>query len=213
MTTCDAVDPFNTIPDEPALRPCLDDFDWVLLKPDHLPGYVGHLVSDTLKLKRSTGLLTTADNPHRVTIRAAPDRNSSMLIASGINNFEVSFIRFDGNRENRLVRDKPCDAGHNFRNVELTGTGFRVRYVESFGAVCGSALTVGGSSNFEICGSLFFDNGRQPEESSNIFVRLRSARIRHRRRLPSLAPVPRQIGIESGGVQQHFHRSRGEARD
>jgi hypothetical protein len=99
---------------------------------------------------------------------AAPVLKSSMLRASRINDFEISFIRFDGNRENRLVRDKPCDGGHNFRNVELTGTGFHVRYVESSGAVCGSAMTVGGSSSFEIYGSMFYDNGRQPEEANNI---------------------------------------------
>ena len=168
MTTCDAANPFDTIPDDAALQSCLDHYDSVLLKPDYLPGYIGYLVGDTLKLKRGGALLTTADSPHKATILAAPALNSSMLRASGINNFEISFIRFDGNRENRSVRDKPCDAGHNFRNVELTGTGFHVRYVESFGAVCGSAMTVGGSSGFEIYGSLFYDNGRQPEEANNI---------------------------------------------
>jgi hypothetical protein len=90
----------------------LDNYDWVLLKPDYLPGYVGYLVSDTLKLKRAGGLLTTASNPHTATIRAAPALNSSMLRASGINNFEISFIRFD----DRSVRDKPCDAGANRRD-------------------------------------------------------------------------------------------------
>ena len=168
MTTCDAASPFDTDPDDVALQACLDTYDWVLLKPDHLPNYVGYLVSDTVKLKRTGALLTTADNPHKATILAAPSLSSSILRASGINNFEISFVRFDGNRANRSVRDKPCDAGHNFRNVELTGVGFHVRYVESFGAVCGSAMTVGDSSNFEIYGSSFYDNGRQPEEANNI---------------------------------------------
>jgi hypothetical protein len=168
ITACDAANPFDAIPDDVALQACLDNYDWVLLKPEYLRGYVGYLVRDTIRLKRAGALLTTADNPHKATIVADPALNGSMLRVSGVDNFEISFIRFDGNRQNRLDRDKPCDAARNRRNVELTGVGFRVRYVESFGAVCGSAMTVGGSSRFEIYRSMFYDNGRQPEEANNI---------------------------------------------
>jgi len=168
ITTCDAANPFDTLPDDVALQACLDNFDWVLLKPDYLPGYVGYILGDTLKLKRDDLLLTTAENPHKVTFVAAPALNVPMLRASASNNYEISFIRFDGNRDNRLVRDKPCDAGHDFSNVELSGAGFHIRYVESHRAVCGSAMVVGGANTFEISGSLFYDNGRQPEEASSI---------------------------------------------
>jgi hypothetical protein len=168
MTTCDGANPYDGAPDDAALQVCLDNYDRVLLQPDQRPGYVGYLVSDTVKLRRTGVLLTSAAIPQKATILAAPDLTSSMLRAGGTNTFEISFIRFDGNRDNRAVRDKPCDAVRNFRNVELTGIGFHVRYVESFGAVCGSAMTVGGSSSFEIYGSLFYDNGRQPEEANNI---------------------------------------------
>jgi len=167
-TTCDAANPFDSLPDDAALQVCLDDYDWVLLKPDDLPGYVGYIVNDTLKPRRRGFLLTTSANPRKATIRASVDLNGSMLRVSGFDDFEISFIRFDGNRPNRAVRDKPCDAGHNFRNVELSGNGFRVRYVESFQAVCGSAMTVGASTRFLIYGSAFYDNGRQPEEANGI---------------------------------------------
>jgi hypothetical protein len=167
-TTCDAANPFDTAPDEIALQACLDDYDDVLLQPSHLRAYVGYIVNDTLKLKRRGALLSTTDNPRKATIVAGRDLTSSMLRASAVDDFEISFVRFDGNRENRAVRDKPCDAGHNYRNVELTGNGFQVRYVESFGAVCGSAMTIGGSATFQIYGSWFYDNGRQPEEAGNI---------------------------------------------
>src|SRR5262249_39626300 len=102
------------------------------------------------------------------TIIATPALDSSMLRGLGVDDFEISFIRFDGNRAARVTRDKPCDDLHNYRNVELQGNGFRVRYVDSIGAVCGSAMTVGDSSAFEIYGSRFYDNGRQPEEAGNI---------------------------------------------
>src|SRR2546430_70342 len=167
-TTCDAANPFDNLPDDVALQACLDAYDAVLLQPNRLPGYVGYLVSNTLKIKRTGTLLTSAAIPAKATIVAAPNLDSSMLRVSGIDGFEISFIRFDGNRENRLARDKPCNDAHNFRNVELIGNGFSVRYAESAGAVCGSGMTVGDSSDFTIANSLFYDNGRQPEDAGGI---------------------------------------------
>ena len=171
LTTCDAANPYDNEPDDVALQACLDGSDGVLLQPDPQPGrsgYVGYLISKTLKLQRSGTLLTTADNPRVATIRAAPGLASLILRASGANDYEISFVRFDGDRDNRAVRDKPCTVIHDYRNVDLSGTGYHVRYVESTGAVCGSAMTVGGSSRFEIYRSLFYDNGRQPEEANGI---------------------------------------------
>lgn len=171
LTTCDAANPYDNLPDDVALQACLDGFDGVLLQPDPRQdgsGYVGYLVSKTLELQKSGTLLTTANNPAVATMRAAPTLAGLMLRVLNANNYEISFIRFDGNRDNRVVRDKPCSVIHDYRNVELSGTGYHVRYVESTGAVCGSAMTVGGSSSFEIYRSLFYDNGRQPEEANGI---------------------------------------------
>ncbi|PYR36204.1 MAG: hypothetical protein DMF93_20325 [Acidobacteria bacterium] len=167
-TTCDAASPYDNLPDDAALQACLDAYDAVLLQPDRGPGYVGYLVANTLKIKRAGVLLTSAAIPAKATILAAPGLDSSMLRASGVDGFEISFIRFDGNRENRLLRDKPCSDQRNSRNVELVGNGFSVRYVESAGAVCGSAMTVGDSAGFTIANSLFYDNGRQPEDANGI---------------------------------------------
>src|SRR5437660_8129054 len=168
VTTCDAANPFDNAPDDAALQTCLNNFDWVLLKPANLPGYVGYIVSDTIKLRRDHALLTSEQLPNKATVLAAPSLTVPMFRASGVNDYEVSFIRFDGNRENRLVRDKICDAGHIFGNVEVSGDRFHIRYVESIGAVCGSAMVVGGASAFEIANSIFADNGRQPEEAHGI---------------------------------------------
>lgn len=167
-TTCDAANPFDNEPDDAALQACLDTYDAVLLKPDYHPGYVGYIVANTIKMKRKGGLLTTAENPHKARIVAGRDLSSSMMRALGVDDFEISFIKFDGNLANRSVRDKSCDEGRNFRNVEVIGNGFGIRFVESFNAVCGSAMTVGDSSNFQIYGSMFFNNGRQPEDANGI---------------------------------------------
>src|SRR5262245_36477669 len=168
ITTCDAANPYDDAPDHVALQACLDDYDTVLLQPNQRPGYVGYLIGDTIKVKRTGALLTSAAIPNKATVLAAPELASSMLRALGVDGFEISFIRFDGNRENRAGRDKPCTPSRNSRNVELMGDGFNIRYVESAGALCGSAMTVGDSSDFTIYGSLFYDNGRQPEDANGI---------------------------------------------
>src|SRR5262249_52087841 len=112
---------------------------------------------------------TTADNPHKVTLVAGVDLADAMLRVTSANNYEISFIRFDGNREHRSVRDKRCDTlPRDRRNIELSGVGFRVRYIESMRAVCGSGMTVGSASDFLITNSLFYDNGRQPEDADGI---------------------------------------------
>jgi hypothetical protein len=153
------------------LQACLDGFDGVVLQPDPQrdgSGYVGYLVAKTLELKRNGTLLSTANNPAVATLRAAPALSGPILRVLTANNYEISFIRFDGNRDNRVVRDKPCSVIHDYSNVELSGTGYHVRYVESAHSVCGSAMTIGGSSSFEIYRSSFYDNGRQPEDAGGI---------------------------------------------
>ena len=79
-----------------------------------------------------------------------------MMAVSAANEYEISFIRFDGNRGRRSVRDHPCDISHAYQNVLLSGSGFHARYVESYGAVCGSGMVVGSANTFEIYGSLFY---------------------------------------------------------
>src|SRR5215467_7146536 len=98
VTTCDAANPFDQLPDDVAIQACLDDFDWVLLKPDYLPGYVGYIINDTLKIRHNGVLFTTADNPHRVKLVAGVDLADAMLRVTSANDYEISFIRFDGDR-------------------------------------------------------------------------------------------------------------------
>jgi hypothetical protein len=114
--------------------------------------------------------LTTAENPRKVTLVAARELAGPMLHVSGADNYEISFLRFDGNRDDRQVRDKGCNLSRarDYVNVELSGVGFQVRYAESYHAVCGSGMVVGGASGFVIVNSLFWDNGRQPEEANGI---------------------------------------------
>lgn len=169
VTTCGAANPYDNLPDDQALQACLDAYDWILLEPPSKPGYVGYLVGDTLKIRHDGVLLTSANSPRKATLIAAPELLDSMLRVTSADNYELSFLTFDGNRERRDVRDKTCDiATRNRRNVELSGSGFRVRYVESTRAVCGSGMTIGSARDFQVIGSAFYDNGRQPEEAGGI---------------------------------------------
>lgn len=167
VTRCPQANPYDELADDGPIQDCLAQFDRVLLLPPEREGYVGYVVSDTIDLVRPGVLLTSARSPRLARLVAAPSLAVPMLRARS-NNFEISFISFDGNYPAREVRDKPCNTMRNYRNVELTGVGFRIRYVESFHAVCGSAMTVGGSSRFEISNSRFYNNGRQPEDANGV---------------------------------------------
>lgn len=166
-TLCREADPYDDQPDDRAIQDCLAQFDRVLLQPPERPGYVGYLVADTVRLRRDGVLLTSAKSPRKATLIAAPALAVPMLRTQA-NDFEISFIIFDGNRHNRDVRDKPCIEVRNHRNVEASGLRFRVRYVESARAVCASGMTVGASAGFEISNSWFYDNGRQPEDADGV---------------------------------------------
>lgn len=168
LTTCPEADPYDREPDQFAIERCLANFDRIVLEAQDRPDYVGYIVADTIDLRRAGVLLTSARSPMKAVIIAAPSLNVPILRATTVD-YEISFIIFDGNREEREVRNKPCTAARNYRNVELSnGTGLRIRYVESKRAVCGSGMTVGGSREFEITGSWFYDNGRQPEDADGI---------------------------------------------
>lgn len=168
VTTCPEANPYDTEPDQFAIERCLANFDRILLQPEEGPDYVGYVVADTIDLRRSGVLLTSARSPMKAVLVAAPSLAVPLLRARA-NDYEISFIIFDGNREAREVRNKYCTEARNYRNVELNnGTGFRIRFVESKRAVCGSGMTVGGSRQFEIVNSWFYDNGRQPEDADGI---------------------------------------------
>lgn len=167
QTTCPAATPYDQEPDDAAITACLEEFDRVLLAPAEGPDYVGYVVTATIEMRRNGSLLTSSRSPKKATLIAAPSLSVPMFRARA-NNFEISFISFDGNRDARDDRNRPCNINRNYRNVELTGTGFKVRYTESTRAVCASGMTVGGSANFEISNSRFYDNGRQPEDAAGI---------------------------------------------
>jgi len=167
VTLCPSANPYDGQPDNEALQDCLAQYDRVLLQAQGRPGYVGYVIADTVRLRRDGVLLTSAQSPNKAVLIAAPALAVPLLRAQA-NRFEISFVRFDGNRDERDVRDKPCNLGRNYRNVELSGLDFKVRYSESMRAVCASGMTVGASSGFEIVNSWFYDNGRQPEDADGI---------------------------------------------
>jgi Right handed beta helix region len=166
-TTCPAANPYDAEPDNVAIQDCLARFDRVLLEPAGRPGYLGYLIADTVRLRRDGVLLTSSKAPAKVFLIAAPAL-AVPIFRSEANGFEISFIRFDGNRDARDVRIRPCSVVRNYRNVELSGVAFKVRYSESTRAVCASGMTIGASSRFEVANSWFYENGRQPEDADDV---------------------------------------------
>jgi hypothetical protein len=167
VTTCDAANPYDTTADDVALQRCVDQFDQVLLDAPGRQGYVGYLITNAVDVQRNGILITSRGSPRKATLLAAPTLTEP-VIRIRANQFELSFVHIDGNRDERDGRDKPCSEFRNYRNAELSGVGFHVRYVESSRAVCGSGMTVGASNRFEIVNSWFYDNGRQPEDAGGI---------------------------------------------
>jgi len=166
-TTCQGANPYDAEPDSGAIQDCLARFDRVLLEPAGRPGYAGYFIDDTVRLRRDGVLLTSAKAPAKVLFIAMPTLAVPMLRAEA-NAFEISFVRFDGNRDEREVRNRPCSVVRNYRNVELSGVAFKVRYSESIRAVCASGMTIGASSRFEVADSWFYENGRQPEDAGDV---------------------------------------------
>lgn len=164
VTRCPAANPYDDRPDDAALQACVDAFDRTLLVGEGEPGYVGYVVARTVTLRRDGSLLTSGDSPAKAVMVADPAL-AAPLLSGRADRFEISFLRFDGAQESRVVRLKACGPTRNYRNVELSGIGFQVRYVESTRAVCGSGMTIGASAEFQVVNSWFYDNGRQPEDA------------------------------------------------
>ena len=78
----------------------------------------------------------------------------------------VANVKFDGRRDNRTLLNKCGVPGYNFGpNTQFEGRDWSVHHVESWHAMCGSAMVVLGS-NFEIHDCIVQDNGRGVNEGA-----------------------------------------------
>lgn len=153
-TYCPDANPNDKVPDNDALQACLDGGGTILLSP----GYPGYILEYGLRLRVSGTVLSSADINSRATIVASPWLNEFMLRTS-VDNYEISFLIFDGNRVNRT---NAC-VYPNGENIIASGYGFAIRFVDSINARCGSALEITGAY-FNVYNNTFAWNGFSADE-------------------------------------------------
>jgi len=93
---CPAADPTDNTPDFVALQACLNQAGTILLSA----GSPGYILEDSLRLDYNGTVLSSVSETNRATIVAHPDLDGEMLRADA-EDFEISFLIFDGNRTNR----------------------------------------------------------------------------------------------------------------
>lgn len=158
---CEEADPNDEFDDREALQACLDGGGTILLSSGST-GYL--LVSGGLRLREDYTYLSSANEYDRATIWAHSSLNDEMLRAEA-NYFEISFLIFDGNIANRGCPSYPN--GHNL--IVDDSYGFVIRYVDSIGAACGSALEVTGGG-FSIYNNEFSWNGNSSQIADGMTV-------------------------------------------
>lgn len=153
---CPAANPNDSVADDLALQACLNGGGLILLSA----GSPGYILQDGLRLRTHGTVLSSVDTNNRATIVAASSLFGVMLLVEA-NNFEISFLVFDGNRFNRT---STCSYP-NGSNLLLYGDNFVVRFTDSNFARCGSALEVAGSG-FQIYNNTMAHNGWSADEAN-----------------------------------------------
>jgi len=116
-------------------------------------------IDETLAITLNGTTLMGQGGANRPVLRAAPALSGYILQEFHVDNFQLRHLKFDGNRSSRTVVCDPNTTRNHLWNVYLLeGTGWLVDSVESSNALCGSAMTVAGTS-FTISNSLFQNNG------------------------------------------------------
>jgi hypothetical protein len=155
---CPGTSPTDYSDDTAALQWCLDNLGTVYLDP----GSPGYLISDVLRFRRNSLILTSSSYGSQATIWASSGMGSiPMLRVQDVcdancglpSSWEISWISFDGNRANRGTSN--CA---NLQNVRATGSYWTFSHNESQFAPCGSGLQVTGD-HFQINDNLFAWNG------------------------------------------------------
>lgn len=160
---CTAANPNDGVADDAALQSCLNGGGTILLSAGSA-GSPGYILSQGLRLNVSGTVLSSANQNNRARIVAAAGLNEFMLRGDA-NNYEISFLIFDGNRNSRT---NACNYP-NGHNLLLYGSGFVVRFSDSFAARCGSALEMNGSY-YEVYNNTIAFNGFSIDERASEYA-------------------------------------------
>lgn len=157
---CTDANPNDNIEDNVALQQCLDGGGTILLTN----GSPGYILRFGLRLRVDGIFFSSVSETNRAKLIAHADLNEFMINADA-NNWQISFLIFDGNRANRT---NSCVYPRG-NNIQANGDAFVIRFVNSDFARCGSALEVRGS-NFEIYNNTMAFNGWSADERASEFA-------------------------------------------
>ncbi len=156
---CPAAIPNDSSGDDTAIQNCIDSNTVTYLAPGT------YILEFGLRIYASGRTLTSSDPSNRARLLAHSNLNGEMIRADAAN-WEISYIIFDGNKNNRTAS---CSypLGH---NIIANGSGFVVRFVDSVEARCGSALEVNFGSGYEIYNNTLAHNGFSIDERTNEYA-------------------------------------------
>jgi hypothetical protein len=143
--------PSDSVPDDSAIQQCLNQGGTTNL----VFGLPGYIITNTLVI--SVPGTTLQDPSEQARLIADPSLQGQLLIANNVDNFTLTNLTFDGQKDNRDTAG--CASSFDYgKNLRLVGNGWHLNSVRSRNAVCGSGGEVSGS-NFEIANSFFDRNG------------------------------------------------------
>jgi hypothetical protein len=154
---CPAANPNDWTPDHEQIQACLDAGTQVVLTPGN-PGYI---IADKIRFRADDRLFTSVGGKAR--LLADPNLDGPLLQVQDANDYEISEIIFDGNKNNRTKTSlcfNTAFAGEHGSNFFVSGFGYRVHHVDTINAMCGSGAEVSGN-DFDLYSILAADNGTE----------------------------------------------------
>lgn len=154
---CPAANPNDGNSDQVAIQACLDAGTQVVLSP----GYPGYIISDKIRFRADDRLFTSTGGKAR--LLADPNLDGPLLQVQDANDYEISEIIFDGNKQARTKTSlcfNTAFAGEHGSNLFVSGSAYRVHHIDTINAMCGSGAEVSGN-NFDLYSVLAADNGNE----------------------------------------------------
>lgn len=146
QNTCPAASPNDYVPDDGPLQDCLNAGGTIALSP----GSPGYILAAGLRLAVSGTVITSAAAPTQATIVADAGLDGFMISnrdGIALNNWELSFLIWDGNNYNRTNYSGKCSTDYRPRGItaSLKGDGFVIKNNHFVNAMCGSSLEISGA--------------------------------------------------------------------
>jgi hypothetical protein len=152
--------PSDHLEDSAAVQACLSKGGLVSLSPGRTPGY---LIERGLKMGSNTTLTSTGG---KATLAAHSTLGAEAILEVRGSNWHIADLVFDGKKYERDALGLCWSSGTRGSNLDVDGTDFTIKHVDTVNALCGTGLGVVGT-NFEIAFVFSAYNGREVGEWPN----------------------------------------------